>query len=163
MISLCNSGSISNEEMHAQNQEHAFTKPLQFWQMSQSAFFPSKILCSYYLIGNRVRVKSSGMAPGFGECPVPGQHKICKCPTPGTDEAGKCPAVARGGAGRSWNWLMHKFDKPCNGNVNKVLLLLLTLHLPFLTDKIPFPILSIDKWYLSTYLVENFTSLFLML
>ena len=23
--------------------------------------------------------------------------------------AGKCPAVARGGAGRRWNWLMHKF------------------------------------------------------
>ena len=65
--------------------------------MSQSAFFfQENLLCSYILIGNRVPVKSSGMPPGVGKCPVPGQCKICKCPTPGTDNAGKCPAVARG-------------------------------------------------------------------
>ena len=46
-----------------------------------------------------MRVKSSGMAPGVGKCPAPGQCKICKCPTPGTDKVGKCPAVARGGEG----------------------------------------------------------------
>ena len=51
---------------------------------------------SYILIGNRVRVKSLGLAPGLANARSPGQRKICKCPTPGTDEAGKCPAVTRG-------------------------------------------------------------------
>ena len=46
-----------------------------------------------------MRVKSSGMAPGVGKCPAPGQCKICKCPIPGTDKAGKFPAVAGGGGG----------------------------------------------------------------
>ena len=39
-------------------------------------------------IGSRVRIKSSGMAPGLANARTPGQHKICKC-----------PAVARGGGG----------------------------------------------------------------
>ena len=51
------------------------------------------------LIGNRVRVKSSGMARGLANARHPGQCKICKCPIPGIDKAGKCPAVARGGEG----------------------------------------------------------------
>ena len=46
---------------------------------------------------------------GVGKCPGAGQRKIFKCPTPGSDKAGKYPAVARGGggAGHSWNWLLH--------------------------------------------------------
>ena len=51
---------------------------------------------SYILIGNRVRVKSLGLAPGLANARPQGQGKICKCPTPGTDEVGKCPAVVRG-------------------------------------------------------------------
>ena len=43
---------------------------------------------SYILIGNRVRIKSSGMAPGLANARPLGQHNICKC-----------PAVARGGGG----------------------------------------------------------------
>ena len=49
-----------------------------------------------------MRVKSSGMAPGWQ---IPGpravqnlQKKIDASP-PGHDKAGKCPAVARGGRG----------------------------------------------------------------
>ena len=47
-----------------------------------------------------------GNGPGVGNCPAPGQCKICQCPTPGTDKAGKCPVVARrggeGGGGGGW-------------------------------------------------------------
>ena len=49
-----------------------------------------------------MRVKSSGIIPGVGKCPAPGQCNICKCPTPGTDKAGKCPAVALGVGGGDW-------------------------------------------------------------
>ena len=54
-------------------------------------FFQKNPLCSYIVIGNCVRVKSSGLAPG--------RRKICKCPTPEIDKEGKCPVVARGGEG----------------------------------------------------------------
>ena len=62
------------------------------------------ILCSYFLIGNRVRVKSLGMAPGLANARPPGSSTFRDW------QAGKCPAVARGGggAGRRWNWLMHE-------------------------------------------------------
>ena len=49
------------------------------------------------LIGNCVRDKSSGMAPGLAN--APGQHKICKYPTSGAYKAGKCPAEAQGVGG----------------------------------------------------------------
>ena len=65
--------------------------------MSQSAFFPVNLLCSYILIGNCVRGQKLTNGPGVGKCPAPGQCKICKFATPGTDKAGKCPQVARGG------------------------------------------------------------------
>ena len=40
--------------------------------MSQSACFSGKILCVVILIGNRVRVKSSGLAPGLANARPPG-------------------------------------------------------------------------------------------
>ena len=64
--------------------------------MSQSAFLPVK---PYNLIGNRVRVKSSGMARGLANARPPGSTKFANAPAPGTDKAGKCPAIARGGLG----------------------------------------------------------------
>ena len=39
--------------------------------------------------------------------PDPRAVQNLQMPHPGTDKAGKCPAVARGRAGRRWNWLMH--------------------------------------------------------
>ena len=43
-------------------------------QMSQYAFFSSKILCIVsFLIGNRVHVKSLGKAPGLAYARPPGQ------------------------------------------------------------------------------------------
>ena len=71
------------------------------------------------MIGNRVSVKSSGMAPGLVK-----QSKICKWPTPGTGKEGKCPAVARGGggAGRRCNWLMHNPNRKENIKAFYVLL-----------------------------------------
>ena len=54
--------------------------------------FPVNPLCSYLLIGNRVRVESSGLTPG-----------LANAPPPGTDKAGKCPAVPQGrGGGGDW-------------------------------------------------------------
>ena len=75
--------------------------------MSQSAFFPVKpSMRSYILIGNRVLVKSSGIAclskarelPRGLQMPSPrAVRKVAN--TPGTDKAGKYPAVAGGGGG----------------------------------------------------------------
>ena len=50
-------------------------------------------------MGNRVRVKSSGMAPGAGKCPAPGQCKICKCPTPELTRRANAPQLPVGGLG----------------------------------------------------------------
>ena len=47
------------------------------------------------LIGNRVCVKSSGLA----NARPPGGAKFANAPPPGTDKAGKCLAVAWGGEG----------------------------------------------------------------
>ena len=41
---------------------------------------------------------------------MPGHREVQNLqmrPIPGTEKAGKCPTVARAGAGRSWNQLMH--------------------------------------------------------
>ena len=71
---------------YVKNREHAFTTLYNlFLSLTDEPiyFFSSKTFCvSYILIGNRMRVKSSGMAPGVGKCPAPGQCKICKCPPP---------------------------------------------------------------------------------
>ena len=64
--------------------------------MSQSAFLPVK---PYNLIGNRVRVKSSGLARGSVANARPRAVQHLQMPNPGTDKAGKCPAVARRGGG----------------------------------------------------------------
>ena len=51
--------------------------------MSQSAFYPVNLLCGYILIGNRVRVKSLGMAPGLANARPPGSAKFANAPPPG--------------------------------------------------------------------------------
>ena len=48
--------------------------------MSQSAFFNSKILC-LVMIGNRVRVKGSGMAAGL-QMPGPRAAQTLQMPQP---------------------------------------------------------------------------------
>ena len=79
------------------------------WQMSQSAFCLVKPSVLLYSDRKPRACQKLGNGPGAGKCPAPGQCKIWKYPTTGTDMASKCPAVARrGGAGRRWNWLMHK-------------------------------------------------------
>ena len=83
------------------NREHAFTTLYNlFLSLTDEpiCFFSSKtFLCSYILIGNRVRVKSSGMARGLANARPLGSTKFANAPAPGTDKAGKCPAVAWGG------------------------------------------------------------------
>ena len=64
--------------------------------MSQSAFFPVKPSVQSYSDRKPCACQNLGNGPGVGECPAPGQCKICKCPTLGTDKACKCSAVARG-------------------------------------------------------------------
>ena len=78
-----------------------------FSLIAQSSSAILSILMSDYLFQFNVflcnsGVKSSGLAPGVGKCPAPGQRKRCKCPTPGTDKVGKCPEVARGGGWGRW-------------------------------------------------------------
>ena len=51
--------------------------------MSQSAFYPVNLLCGYILIGNRVRVKSLGMAPGLANARPPGSAKFANAPPSG--------------------------------------------------------------------------------
>ena len=54
------------------------------WQMSRSAFFSSKTFCvGCILIGNRVRVKSLGMAPGLANARPTGSEKFANAPPPG--------------------------------------------------------------------------------
>ena len=61
------------------------------------------------MIGNCERVKSWLVAPGLANARSPDSAKFVNTPPPGTDKAGKCPTVVwgGGGAGCSWNWLMH--------------------------------------------------------
>ena len=114
-ISLCNSGLISNKEIHAKNREHAFTNLFNFFAVldrrASLLVFPVKSSVWLYSDRKPRACQKLGVGPGVDKLPAPGQRKICKCPTPGTDKAGKCPVVAleggRGEAGRSWNWLMH--------------------------------------------------------
>ena len=70
--------------------------------------FSSKILCVVYiLIGNRVRVKSSGLAPGLANARPPGSARFANAPPPGMTRRANGPAVAVGeGVWRSWNWLI---------------------------------------------------------
>ena len=55
--------------MRAENQEHAFATLLNLFMSltdEQICFISQQNPpCSYILIGNRVRIKSSGMAPGL--------------------------------------------------------------------------------------------------
>ena len=81
--------------------------------MSRSAFFSSKTFCvGCILIGNRVRVKSLGMAPGLANARPPGSAKFANVPPPGLTwraNALQWPGGRGQGAGRRWNWLMHNW------------------------------------------------------
>ena len=54
--------------------------------------FSNKTFCgSYILIGNRVRVKSSGMAPGLANARLPGSTKFANAPPPGLTGRANAP------------------------------------------------------------------------
>ena len=82
------------------------------WQKNQSAFFPSKILCVVYyiLIGNRVRVKSSGIRPRGWQMPGPRTAQNLQKPHPRDWQGGQIPCSSPGGlgaAGIGW-WITHE-------------------------------------------------------
>ena len=49
------------------------------------------LLCSYILIGNRVHVKSSGMAPQLANARPPGSAKFANVPPPGLTRRPNAP------------------------------------------------------------------------
>ena len=66
------------------------------WQMSQSAFLPVK---PYILIGNHVRVKSSGLARGLANARPPGSATFANAPPPGLTRWANAPQLPGGGGG----------------------------------------------------------------
>ena len=62
--------------------------------MSQSAFLPVK---PYILIGNRVRVKSSGLARGLANARPPGSATFANAPPPGLTRRANAPQLPGGG------------------------------------------------------------------
>ena len=81
--------------MHKIENTDAFTNLFKFFPSLTNEpiclFFQWNPLRNYILTGNRVRVKSSGLTPGFANArPLP----------PGTNRAGKCPAVATSPRGK---------------------------------------------------------------
>ena len=91
--SLCNSGLISNEEMHAYNREHAFTNLFTFFPSLTNEpiclFFKNPL--RYILIGNRVHVKSSGLARGLANARPLGSAKFANAPPPGLTRRANAP------------------------------------------------------------------------
>ena len=67
--------------------------------MSQSAFFSVKFSASYIPIGNRVRFKTSGMAPGLANARPPGSAKFANVPPPGLTRRANAPQCRGGGGG----------------------------------------------------------------
>ena len=67
--------------------------------MSQSAFFPSKILCVVIFWYETACVSKAKEWPRGWQMPGPRAAQNLLMPHSGTDKAGKCPAVARGGLG----------------------------------------------------------------
>ena len=68
--------------------------------MSQSAFFPLKPSLQLYSdIGNRVRVKSSGMARGLANARPLGSAKSANAPPPGLTRRANAPQLPGGGLG----------------------------------------------------------------
>ena len=70
--------------MHAYNREHAFTILFNFLLSLTDEpiclFFQLNPLCIYILIGNRVCVKSSGLALGLANARPPGKAKLANAP-----------------------------------------------------------------------------------
>ena len=54
-------------------------------------FFEKNNLCSYILIGNRVRIKSLGIAPGLANARLPGRTKFANAPPPGLTRQANAP------------------------------------------------------------------------
>ena len=65
--------------------------------MSQSAFLPVNPSCSFILIGNRVRVKSSGLARGLANARPPGSATFANAPPPGLTRGANAPQLPGGG------------------------------------------------------------------
>ena len=53
--------------------------------------FPVKSSCSHILIGNRVRVKRSGLALGLANARPPGSAKFANDPLPGLTRRANAP------------------------------------------------------------------------
>ena len=70
--------------------------------MSQSAFFQLNLLCSYILIGNRVCVKSSGIARGLANARPPDSAKFANAPSPGLIRRANVPQLPGGLGGGGW-------------------------------------------------------------
>ena len=68
--------------------------------MSQFARFSSK---TYIRIGNQLRVKSSGVAPGLANARLPGKAKFANAPPPGLTRRANAPQWP-GGGGRGGGW-----------------------------------------------------------
>ena len=49
----------------------------------------------------------SGLSPGLANARPPGRAKLANAPPPGLTRQANAPQLPGGGAGRSWNWLMH--------------------------------------------------------
>ena len=60
---------------------------------------PENPLCSYILIGNRVRIKSLGIAPGLANARPPGRAKFANAPPPGLTRWANAPQQPKGGRG----------------------------------------------------------------
>ena len=93
-----------------------FSRP---WQMSQSACFPSKIFCAVtFLFWSETACvsKARGWPQGW-QIPGPRAAQNLSMSHPRDWHGGQMPRSSRGGgglgAGRSWNWLMHKEEILC--------------------------------------------------
>ena len=70
------------------------------FQLCPICFFcQQNSLCTYILIGNRVHVKSLGIALGLANARPLGRAKFANAPPPRTDMAGNAPAIAQWGGG----------------------------------------------------------------
>ena len=81
------------------------------WQMSKSAFFPSKILRVVIFWWETAYVSKAREWFRSWQMPGPRVAQNLQMPHPRDWQGGQMPRSSpwgEGGAGRSWNWLMHK-------------------------------------------------------
>ena len=83
--------------------------PTYLWKIESTLL--AGYLCSYILIGNRVRVKSSGIALGFANARPPGRAKFANAPPPGLTR--QMPRSSPGwGGGGGIDWCITKSMSP---------------------------------------------------